>query len=86
MVQEWLANGVFLYLMAGVCGAGVVLKLLLTGYYNRQLRQASNMNKAKKRWLQKMRQEYADCIDMHGRVNNVDIFVDKYVEGKNSWG
>ncbi len=86
MIQEWLAKGIFLYLMAGVCGAGILLKLLLTSYYNRQLRQASNMNRAKKRWLLKMQQEYADCMDMHGKVNNVDIFVDKYVEGKKFMG
>lgn len=86
MVQEWLAKGVFLYLMAGICGAGIVFKLLLTGYYNRQLYYSRNMGGARKKWLLKMRQDYAACMDMHGKVNNVDIFVDKYVEGKKFMG
>lgn len=86
MVQEWLANGVFLYLMAGVCGAAIVLKLLLANYYERQLRQTMKMDRARKKWLLAMRQEYEDCMDTHGRVNNVDVFVDKYVEGKKFMG
>ncbi|MDE7325651.1 MAG: hypothetical protein K2N63_05130 [Lachnospiraceae bacterium] len=86
MLQEWLTNGVFLYLMAGVCGAGAVLKVLLSAYYNRQLHWTQKMDKARKKWLVRMRQDYEDCMDENGRVNNVDIFVDKYIEGKKFMG
>lgn len=86
MVQEWLANGVFLYLMAGVCGIGILLKLMLTSYYGKQLRQTLKMEGARKKWLVKMQQDFEECMDMHGKVNNVDIFVDKYVEGKKFMG
>ena len=86
MLQEWLTKGVFLYLMAGVCGAGAALKVMLSAYYNRQLHWTQRMEKARKRWLVRMRQYYEDCMDENGRVNNVDIFVDKYIEGKKFMG
>ncbi len=86
MVQEWLAKGVFLYLMAGVCGIGILLKLMLISYYGKQLRQTLKMEGARKKWLVRMQQDFEECIDMHGKVNNVDIFVDKYVEGKKFMG
>ncbi len=86
MLQEWLTKGVFLYLMAGVCGAGAALKVMLSAYYNRQLHWTQRMDKARKRWLVRMRQDYEDCMDENGRVNNVDIFVDKYIEGKKFMG
>lgn len=86
MVQEWLANGVFLYLMAGICGAGILLKIILAGYFDRQVRRTRKMDEAKKKWLLGMRQDYEECVEVHGRMNNVDIFVDKYIEGKKFMG
>lgn len=86
MVQEWLTKGVFLYLMAGICGVGILLKIILAGYFDRQVRLTRKMDGVKKKWLLGMRQDYEDCVDVHGRMNNVDIFVDKYIEGKKFMG
>lgn len=86
MVQEWLAKGVFLYLMAGICGAGILLKIILAGYFDRQVRRTRSMDGVKKKWLLGMCQDYEDCVGAHGRMNNVDIFVDKYIEGKKFMG
>ncbi len=86
MLQEWLTKGVFLYLMAGVCSVGVVLKVMLSTYYNRQLYWTQRMATAGKKWLIRMREDYEECMDEDGRVNNVNIFVDKYIEGKKFMG
>ena len=86
MLQEWLTKGVFLYLMAGVCGAGVVLKVLLSTYYNRQLYWTQRMATTRKKWLIRMQEDYEECMDEDGQVNNVDVFVDKYIEGKKFMG
>ena len=86
MLEEWLTKGVFLYLMAGVCSVGVVLKVMLSTYYNRQLYWTQRMATAGKKWLIRMREDYEECMDEDGRVNNVNIFVDKYIEGKKFMG
>ncbi len=86
MVREWLEDGVFLYVMAGICGVGVMLRLLLSLHFGRLLRKTAAMDEVYGGWALRVRREYEECVRVKGRLNSVDIFVDKCVGAKRMAG
>lgn len=86
MIQEWYEKGLFLYLMAGICGIGILSKILLGWYFGRMVRNTERMQETRKKWLQRMRQDYLERTEEFGKVHNVDIFVDKYVGNRKFLG
>lgn len=79
MLYQWYEMGLFTYLVAAMCGIGVLSKLVLGHCMNGWLRSTERMGTPGKKWLQNMKQEYAECCLNYGKVNNVDIFVDKHL-------
>ena len=86
MVREWLEDGVFLYVMAGICGVGVLLRLLLSLHFGRLLRKTAAMDEVYGGWALRVRREYEECVRVKGKLNSVDIFVDKCVGAKRMAG
>ncbi|MDE7298421.1 MAG: hypothetical protein K2N94_06270 [Lachnospiraceae bacterium] len=86
MVQEWLENGIFLYVMAGICGVGIALRLLMSLHFGRLLRRTASMGDVYGGWALRVRKEYEECVRANGRLNSVDIFVDKCVGAKRMAG
>lgn len=86
MVREWLEDGVFLYAMAGICGVGVMLRLLLSLHFGRLLRKTAAMDEVYGGWALRVRREYEECVRVKGKLNSVDIFVDKCVGAKRMAG
>lgn len=86
MIKNWLENGVFLYVMAGICAVGILLRMVLAQYYNHFLRNTAKWMETEKGWLSKVRREYEQCIEKQGKLQNVDIFVDKCVGTKKLLG
>lgn len=79
MLYQWYEMGLLTYLLLALTGIGVLSKLVLGRAMNGWLRSTEQMGKTGKKWLQNMKQEYAECCSSYGKVNNVDIFVDKHL-------
>ncbi len=79
MVQELFNKNVFMYIMLGLCVGGVILKLMLDIVYSRLIKASDNMGTARNKLTQTMKKKFETCYKLKIGVNNVDIFVDKYV-------
>ncbi|MBQ9118530.1 MAG: hypothetical protein IJY09_00545 [Lachnospiraceae bacterium] len=79
MLYQWYETGIMTYLLVAIGGIGVLSKLLLGYGLSVGLRNTELVAYSDKKWLRQMQQEYADCCTRYGKVNNVDIFVDKHL-------
>jgi hypothetical protein len=79
MIQEFYDNHLFLYIMGGLCGVGVFLKFFLLIIYNKLIKASECMTNTNKNWLKNMRLRFESSYHLQLGVNDVDIYVDKYV-------
>ncbi len=79
MVQELFDKNIFSYIMLALCACGILLKLILNLVYSRLIKASDNMAKSKNKLTQMMKKKFETCYKLKIGVNNVDIFVDKYV-------
>lgn len=79
MVQELFDKNIFIYIMFGLLGGGLFLKLLLNIIYNRLVKASDNMATSNNKLTKTMKRKFEACFKLKIGVNNVDIFVDKYV-------
>ncbi|WP_313133920.1 hypothetical protein [Anaerocolumna sp.] len=79
MVKELFDNNIIIYIMCGLFGFGILLKLVLSLIYSGLVRASENMGSAKNKLTQLMKLKFETFYKLKIGVNNVDIFVDKYV-------
>ncbi|WFR57567.1 hypothetical protein QA584_00350 [Anaerocolumna sp. AGMB13025] len=79
MVQELFDKNIFSYIMLALCACGILLKLILNLVYSRLIKASDNMAKSKNKLTQMMKKKFETYYTLKIGVNNVDIFVDKYV-------
>jgi len=65
--------------MLALCACGILLKLILNLVYSRLIKATDNMAKSKNKLTQMMKKKFETYYVLKIGVNNVDIFVDKYV-------
>ena len=79
MVQEWFTKNYIIYLLAGLCGVGVLIKIITNLVYIRLVLASSHMASSKNKLIKEMKLKFETFYKLKIGVNNVDIFVDKYV-------
>ncbi len=79
VVKELFDKNIFIYIMCGLFGFGMLLKLILSLVYSGLIRASENMGSAKNKLTQLMKLKFETFYKLKIGVNNVDIFVDKYV-------
>ena len=79
MVKDWFADSIFIYVLLGLCIAGALLKLTIVLVYKNLLRNSRKMPVSNNKLLRTIRTKFETCYKLKLGVNNVDIFVDKYV-------
>lgn len=79
MIQQLFDNYVFLYIMGGFCTLGILIKFLLFMGYRSFIKATDSVGTSKKRSIKQMKLKFETCYQLKIGVNNVDIFVDKYV-------
>jgi len=79
VVKELFDNHIFIYIMCGLFGVGVLIKFILSLIYASLVRASENMGSAKNKLTQLMKLKFETFYKLKIGVNNVDIFVDKYV-------
>lgn len=79
VVQELFDKNIFIYIMLGLLGGGILLKILLDIIYSRLVKASDNMATSNNKLTKTMKKKFEACFKLKIGVNNVDIFVDKYV-------
>lgn len=79
MIQELFNKSIFIYIMIGLCGLGVLIKIILQLVYGRLAKASYNMGASKNLLTRNMKKKFETCYKLKIGVNNVDIFVDKYL-------
>lgn len=65
--------------MLGFCIFGVLVKIMLDIIFSRLIKASDNMGTTNNKFTQMMKKKFETCYKLKIGVNNVDIFVDKYV-------
>lgn len=86
MIQKLFDTYVFLYVMGGLCAIGILIKLCLFLGYRSFIKASDSVSASKKRWMKQMKMKFETCYQLKIGVNNVDVFVDKYVSKRKFCG
>lgn len=79
MIQDWFENSIFIYIILGICGLGIIVKFVLSMKYRLLIRASKHMGTSKNKLMRVLRLKFETCYKLKLGVNNVDTFVDKYV-------
>ena len=79
MIQKWFEDYYFVYTLAGLCLMGFIIKLIMNFVYIRLVRASGNMSASENKLVKNMKLKFETFYKLKIGVNNVDIFVDKYV-------
>lgn len=78
-VQELFDNHILLFVMAGLCGLGILVKFLIYGIYKNLIMASDNMPNTNNKLMKLVKMKFEACYKLKIGVSNVDIFVDKYI-------
>lgn len=79
MIQDLFDKNVFIYTMAGMCTIGVLIKFAIAIIYKCLIKASENMGSTKNKLMKMLKLKFEACYKLNIGVNNVDVFVDKYV-------
>ncbi len=79
MVQEIYDSNILIYIMLGLGGLGIILKVIISCIYRKLIRATLHMGTTNHKMIKNLRTRFETNYTMNLGVNNVDIFVDKYV-------
>lgn len=72
-------TGVIVYLMAGIGVLGILAKIINQFTLRRLVKAAGNMPKSTHRLIKLVRAKYEHACMIHDSVENIDVFVEKYI-------
>ena len=79
MVQQIYDSKVLIYVMLGLCALGILVKIIISCVYNSIIKASDHMGTTNNKMLKTIRLKFETNYSINVGVNNVDIFVDKYV-------
>lgn len=79
LVKEIFDSNVLVYIMLGLGGVGILLKFIISCLYGRLIKATLHMGTTNHKMIKSLRTKFETNYSMNLGVNNVDIFVDKYV-------
>jgi len=77
MIREFYDKNYIIYGFSGLCGLGIVLRLILDIVYIYLVKQSDKLGTTKNKLLKHMKMKFETCYKLNIGVNNVDTFVDK---------
>lgn len=79
MVQKLITENIFIYMMLGLCGVGMLLKTVVWSMYQSLIKASNQMGTTKNKLMESLKLKFETCHRLEIGVHNVDSFVDKYV-------
>ena len=79
MVKFLYEENIIMYVFAGLCGLGIMVRLIVDLVYRHLVKESENPAETKNKLLKLMKMRFEACYKAKIGVNNVDTFVDKSV-------
>ncbi len=79
MVQNLYNQNILIYIYAGLCGLGLLVRFILELIHIRLISESDNLGTTKNKTLKHMKMKFETCYKLKIGVNNVDTFVDKNI-------
>ena len=77
MWKEIISRGFITYCIWGVCGLGILGKLLAHLGYAHYARVTGKIPETRNKLMKKMKMKFESCYKLNLGVNNIGLFVDK---------
>lgn len=79
MIEKVFDSNLLIYILLGLGGVGILLKFIVSCVYRRLIKATDHMGTTNHKMVKALRSKFETNYSMNLGVNNVDIFVDKYV-------
>jgi hypothetical protein len=79
MLEKIMNQGTLLYVIAGICGVGVLSNLLAGFLYRRLIKDSRNMASPKRKFIREVKSQFENNFKMNESVNNISVFVEKWM-------
>jgi hypothetical protein len=79
MIQLLYDQNIIIYTYAGLCGFGLLLRLIVDLVYKHLVKESDNLGETKNKMLRHIKMKFETCFKLKIGVNNVDTFVDKNI-------
>lgn len=80
MLEKIFNQDTIIYVIAGICGVGVVTNLLMSFLYSRLVKDAKNLVSPRTKFMKNMKSGFESQYRMNEGVNNISAFIDKWME------
>lgn len=73
----------FMIAILALLSCSILCQILIGVLYRRLIRETENMSATKNKSLQKLKLKFTSCSQLHEKIPNVGVFVDKYINQLN---
>lgn len=80
-MMSFLQTGKALYILAAICMAGIVSRLLAAGCYRRLIKESTNMALTKNKYLRTLKQNAEDTYRINQGIQNTRVYLERQVYG-----
>ena len=77
IMLQFLQTGKVLYVLAAVCGLGVLSKLVTSSLYKRMIKETGNMALTKNKNLRSFRQRTENMLMLSNGIRNTNVYIEK---------
>lgn len=77
MMLEFLETGRALYVLAAVCGIGILGRLVARNLYKRLMKETDNMTLTKNRYLRELKQKTENTYRLNQGIHNSRVYLEK---------
>ncbi|MBB2181333.1 hypothetical protein H0486_00290 [Lachnospiraceae bacterium MD1] len=77
MIRNLYEQNIIIYIFAGLCGLGILIRFIVNLVYKHLVKQSNNPGETKNKMIKHMKLKFETCFKLKIGVNNVDTFVDK---------
>lgn len=76
-MMNFLQTGKALYILAAVCLAGIVVRLLAGSFYKGLIKESANLALTKNKYLRALKQNAEDTYRLNQGMNNTKVYLEK---------
>ena len=69
----------FMFAILTLLFCSIICQILLGVIYHRLIRETENMSTTKNKSLQQLKLKFTSCCQLHDKIPNISVFVDKYL-------
>lgn len=85
-MMSFLQTGKALYVLAAICLAGILTRLMAGSFYKRLIKESTNLSLTKNKCLRSLRQNAEDTYRINQGMNNTRVYLERQMYGMRMMG